>query len=55
MVPYFLKVAGEKAVYAMQKSQLEFMNLKTFELANKFTFIVDIEYVDRILLKYGGV
>ena len=50
----YFRVAGEKAVHALEKRELGFLQIKPFELIEKFAFIVSIDYVDRITLRYEG-
>jgi hypothetical protein len=50
----YFRVAGEKAVHALDKNELDFLQIRPFELIEKFAFIVSIDYVDRITLRYEG-
>jgi hypothetical protein len=48
------QVAGERAVYAVDKYKLDFMNTKPFDLVDKFVFIPSIDDVDRLDITAGG-
>ncbi|HUV07457.1 MAG TPA: DUF4340 domain-containing protein [Spirochaetia bacterium] len=48
------KLPGEPAVYALTKDILKFLDVKPFTLVDKFAFIVNIDYVDRITLQGLG-
>jgi hypothetical protein len=51
---YFM-IKGRPIVYAVETSNLSFMNTKAFDLVDKFSFIPNIEDVDRIDITAAGV
>ncbi len=50
---YFM-VRGQPGVYLVDTSSLDFLRLKPFDLIDKFTFIPNIEDVDRLDITAGG-
>jgi hypothetical protein len=48
------QVAGERAVYAVDKYKLDFLDAKPFDLIDKFVFIPNIEDADRLEITAGG-
>jgi hypothetical protein len=42
------QVAGERAVYAVDKYKLDFLNTKAFDIIDKFVFIPNIDDLDRL-------
>jgi len=49
---YYFQIAGENAVYAMEKEALTSFKATTpFELIDRFSFIVMIDYVDEIVIE----
>ncbi|MCX7028637.1 MAG: DUF4340 domain-containing protein [Spirochaetes bacterium] len=48
------QVAGERAVYAVDKYKLDFLNAKPFDLIDKFVFIPSIDDLDRLDIAAGG-
>jgi hypothetical protein len=42
------------SVFALEKSELKFLEVKPFELIEKFAFIVFIDYVDKVEIRYSG-
>ena len=47
-------VAGERAVYAVDKYKLDFLNTKAFDIIDKFVFIPSIEDLDRLDITARG-
>jgi hypothetical protein len=50
---YFM-IKGRPSVYAVETSSLSFMNTKAFDVVDKFSFIPNIEDVDRIDITAAG-
>lgn len=50
----FFMIEGKPTVYSVATSNLAFMSTKPFELVDKFTFIPNIDDVDRIDIAAGG-
>jgi hypothetical protein len=48
------QVAGERAVYAVDKYKLDFMNTKPFDVMDKFVFIPNIDDVDELHVAARG-
>jgi hypothetical protein len=48
------KEAGGRAVYAVDKYKLDFLNTKPFDLVDKFVFIPNIDDLDRLEVTAGG-
>jgi hypothetical protein len=48
------RVAGERAVYAVDRYKLDFLATKPFDLVDKFVFIPSIDDVDRLDISAGG-
>ena len=48
------QVAGERAVYAVDKYKLDFLNTKAFDLIDRFVFIPNIDDVDRLDVTADG-
>ena len=48
------KVADERAVYAVDKYKLDFLNTKVFDIIDKFVFIPSIDDVDRLDITARG-
>ncbi len=51
---YYCKLADSPTVFTVTKSSLTFLNLKSFDLVDKFAYIVNIDDVARIKLEAGG-
>jgi hypothetical protein len=49
------QVAGERAVYAVDKYKLDFMATKPFDLVDKFLFIPSIDDLERLDVSAGGI
>jgi len=50
----YFKTADSKAVYGMRKDKITFMDTKAFDIVDKFTYIVNIDNVDKIIVEGGG-
>lgn len=50
----YFKTADSNAVYTMAKEKVSFMDIKPFELVEKFAFIVNIDDVDKIVVEGEG-
>lgn len=50
----YFKLPDSKAVYTMEKSKLEFMDLDPFTVVDKFACIVHIDDVDKIVIEGRG-
>lgn len=50
----YFKTDDGDSVYTIEKSKLEFMDIKPFELVEKFAYIVNIDDVDKIVVEGGG-
>jgi len=50
----YFKTADSQAVYSMDKDDLSFMETKPFDLVDKFTYIVNIDNVDKIIVEGRG-
>jgi hypothetical protein len=48
------QVAGERAVYAVDKYKLDFLNTKVFDIIDRFVFIPSIDDVDRLDITARG-
>jgi hypothetical protein len=51
----YFRVGGQNNVYAMSADRLEFLEIRPFELVDKFAFIVNIDNVDKVQVRGGGV
>jgi hypothetical protein len=49
------QVAGERAVYAVDRYKLDFMATKPFDVVDKFLFIPSIDDLDRLDVTAGGI
>ncbi len=50
----YFKTADSKAVYGMKKDKISFMDTKPFDIVEKFTYIVNIDNVDKIIVEGRG-
>lgn len=50
----YFKTPDSNSVYGMKKSNIEFTDLKPFELVEKFAFIVNIDDVDKVVVEGRG-
>ena len=48
------QVAGERAVYAVDKYKLDFLGTKPFDIVDKFLFIPSIDHLERLDVTVGG-
>lgn len=50
----YFKTADSKSVYTMDRSKIEFLDTKPFDIVDKFAFIVNINDVDKIIIEGRG-
>ena len=50
----YFKTPDSDSVYGMKKSNIDFVDVKPFKLVEKFAYIVNIEYVDKIEIEGLG-
>lgn len=50
----YFKTADSDAVYTMDKAQLDFMNTKPMEIMERFSYIVNIDSVDKVVIEGKG-
>lgn len=50
----YFQIAGADNVYSMAKDLVNFMDTASFDLVEKFAFIVNIEHVDRVVVEGYG-
>ena len=50
----YFKTPGSDSVYGMKKNNTKFLDVTPFELVDKFIYIVNIDYVDKIVVEGLG-
>jgi hypothetical protein len=50
----YFKTADSDAVYTIDKSKIEFMDIKPMDISDKFALIVNIENVDKVVVEGRG-
>lgn len=50
----YFKTADSKAVYGMKKDKIGFIDTKPFDIVEKFTYIVNIDNVDKVIVEGRG-